>query len=245
TDIHGDFLGEIAVRHGGCDLGDVTHLIRQVVRHEIHIIGEVLPGSGHPFHLRLTAQFSFFTDFSGEAPYLRSKRGELFHHRIDGVLQSQDFALNVDCDLFRKVSTGDGGGHFGDVADLSGQVRRHEVDVIGKVLPSSGDAFYLRLATELSFRTYFTHHASDVGCEGLGLVHHGVDRVFQLQDFAFHVDGDLLGKITARDSRSHLGDIAHLIGQVVCHGVHVIGEVLPGSGDAFYLCLAAELAFGT
>ena len=42
----------------------------------------------------------------------------------------------------------------------------------------------------------------------------------------------------------HLGDVAHLAGQVAGHGVHAVGQVLPGAGDARHRGLAAELAVG-
>ena len=71
-----------------------------------------------------------------------------------------------------------------------------------------------------------------------------VDGVLQLEDLALHVDGDLLRQVAARHGGGHLGDVADLAGQVAGHQVHVVGQVLPGAGDAFDLRLAAELAFG-
>ena len=50
-------------------------------------------------------------------------------------------------------------------------------------------------------------------------------------------------KVAAGDGGGHLGDVADLAGQVAGHQVHVVGQVLPGAGDAFDLRLAAELAF--
>ena len=47
-----------------------------------------------------------------------------------------------------------------------------------------------------------------------------------------------------RDGGRHVGDVAHLAGQVAGHRVHVVGQVLPRAGDALHLGLAAELAFG-
>ncbi len=41
-----------------------------------------------------------------------------------------------------------------------------------------------------------------------------------------------------------VGDVTHLAGQVAGHRVNVVGEILPGAGDARHLGLAAELAFG-
>jgi hypothetical protein len=47
-----------------------------------------------------------------------AKRVELVHHRVDRVLELEDLALDVDGDLLGEVAVGDGGGDFGDVADL-------------------------------------------------------------------------------------------------------------------------------
>ena len=44
--------------------------------------------------------------------------------------QFEDFTLHVDGDLARQISTGHGGGNFGDVTDLAGKVTGHEVYVI-------------------------------------------------------------------------------------------------------------------
>src|SRR6185312_1469348 len=110
---------------------------------------------------------------------------------VEGVFQQQDFAAHVDGDLLRQIAAGDGGGDFGDVADLGGQIARHEVDVVGQVLPGAGDAGDLGLAAQLAFGADFAGHACHFGGEGVELIDHGVDGVLQLQDFAFHVHGDL------------------------------------------------------
>ena len=51
-------------------------------------------------------------------------------------------------------------------------------------------------------------------------------------------------QVAARDGGGDVGDVAHLAGQVGRHRVDVVGQVLPGAGDAAHLRLAAELAFG-
>ena len=43
------------------------------------------------------------------------------------VLQLEDFAPHIDRDLPRKVAVRHGGGHFGDVADLRGEIRAIEL----------------------------------------------------------------------------------------------------------------------
>ena len=103
---------------------------------------------------------------------------------------------------------------------------------------------HLRLATELAFGAHLLRHARHFGSEGVELVHHGVDGVLQLQDLAFDIDGDLLGKVAIRDRRGDLGDVAHLAGQVRGHEIDVFRQVLPRAGNALDLRLATELAFG-
>jgi HAMP domain-containing protein len=83
---------------------------------------------------------------AGHAGDLRRKRVELVHHGIDGVLELEDFAFDVDGDLLGKVAARHGGGHLGDIADLAGEILRHQVDVVGEVRPGTGDAGHLRLA---------------------------------------------------------------------------------------------------
>ena len=88
-----------------------------------------------------------------------AKRVELVDHRVDGVLELEDLALHVDGDLLRQVAARHGGGHFGDVADLAGQVAGHGVHVVGQVLPGAADAFDLRLAAEPAFGADLARHA--------------------------------------------------------------------------------------
>ena len=99
----------------------------------------------------LAAELAFGADLARDARHLRGEAVELIDHRVDGVLQLEDLALDVDGDLARQVAARDGGRDLGDVAHLAGQVRRHRVDVVGQVLPGAGDAGHLGLAAELAF----------------------------------------------------------------------------------------------
>src|SRR4029078_7019601 len=130
-----------------------------------------------------------------------------------------------------QVALRDRGRDFGDVADLAGQVRRHRVDAVGQVLPSAGDAAHHGLAAELAFGADLARHARDFRGKGVELVHHGVDGVLELENFALHVDGNLARKIAASDRSGDLGDVADLGGEVARHRVHAVGQVLPGAGD--------------
>ena len=123
--VDGDLLGQVAVGHGGRHLGDVAHLAGEVGGHGVDVVGEVLPGAGHAGHLRLAAELALGADLARHARHFRGEAVELVDHRVDGVLQLEDLAAHVDGDLLRQVAVGDGGGHFGDVAHLAGEVGGH------------------------------------------------------------------------------------------------------------------------
>src|SRR5262249_21608296 len=114
----------------------------------------------------------------------------------------------------------------------------------GEVLPGAGDAGHLRLTAELAFSTDFTCNTRHLAGEGVELVHHGVDGVLELEDLAFHVDGDLAGEVAARHGGGHLRGVAQLGGEVAGHGVDAVGQVFPGAGDARHVGLAAQPPFG-
>ena len=53
---------------------------------------------------------------------------------------------------------------------------------------------HIGLTAELTFGTDFTGHASHFRRERTQLIHHRIDGVFQLENFAVHVDRDFLGQ---------------------------------------------------
>ena len=126
----------------------------------------------------------------------------------------------------------DGGGHLRDVAHLAGQVAGHEVHVVGEIFPGAGHAGHDGLAAELAFGADLARHARHFGGEGTQLVHHRVDGFLELQDFAAHVHRDLARQVAVGHGDGHLGDVAHLAGEVRGHRVHVVGEVLPHAAGA-------------
>src|SRR5207253_1866043 len=194
-DVHGDLLGEVARRHGGGHFGDIADLSGEVAGHEVDAVGEVLPGAGDARDVGLPAELSFRADFAGHASHFCATRFRLIDHRVDGVLQLQDFALDVDGDLLGEVAGRHGRGHIGDVADLGGEVAGHRVDAVGQILPGAGDALDVGLAAEPPFGADLAGHAGDFGGKRPQLIHHRVDGVLQLQDLALHVHGDLLGQV--------------------------------------------------
>ena len=163
----------------------------RLLRHEVDVVGQVLPGAGDARHLRLAAELAFGADFARHARHFRGKGVELVHHGVDGVLQLENLALHVDGDLARQVAARHGRRHLGDVAHLRGQVAGHGVDAVGQVLPGAGDAGHVGLAAEPAFGADLARHARHLAGEAVELVHHGVEGFLELQDFAAHVDGDL------------------------------------------------------
>ena len=64
------------------------------------------------------------------------------------------------------------------------------------------------------------------------------------EDLAADFDGDLLRQVAVGDRGGDARHVAELHGEVAGQLVDVVGQVLPGAGDAADLRLAAELAFG-
>src|SRR5262249_25539253 len=142
---------------------------------------------------------------------------ELVHHRVDGVLQLEDLAAYVHRDLARKVAARHGGGHLGNVSYLRCEICREEVDVVGQILPRSGNAWPDGLTAKRAVAADFTRDARHFRCERTQLVHHRIDGFLQLEDFSANVDGDFLREVSVGDSDSNFGDVANLSGQVVRH----------------------------
>src|SRR5262249_37532310 len=147
--VHGDLLRQVAVGDGLRDVGDVANLRGQVAGHGVDGVGEVLPGAGHAVDPGLAAELASEARRGGHARDLGGDGAELVDHRVDGVLELEDLALDVDGDLARQVTVGDGGRHLGDVANLGGEVAGHGVDGVGEIAPGARHAFDPGLAAEL------------------------------------------------------------------------------------------------
>src|SRR5204863_245303 len=102
---------------------------------EIHGVGQIFPRAGNAFNARLTAERTFRTHFARYTRHFRRERTELIHHRVDRVLQFQDFATDIDGDLLRQVAVRDRSRDLRDVTHLTGQVAGHRVHRIGEILP--------------------------------------------------------------------------------------------------------------
>ena len=159
-------------------------------------------------------------------------------------LSSRISPLHVHRDLLVELAAGDGGRHFGDVADLRVRLPAIEFTLSVRSFQVPPTPGYARLTAQLPFGAHLARHAGHLGGERAQLVHHGVDGVLELENLALHVHRDLLGQVAVRHRGRHFGDVAHLRREVAGHQVHVVGEVLPGPADARHLGLTAQLAFG-
>src|SRR5262249_5952029 len=163
-------------------------------------------GTGDARHVGLAAQPTFGADLAGDARHLAGEPVELVNHRVERFFELKDFAAHVDGDLARQVAAGDRGCDLGDVAHLRGQVAGHRVDAVGQVLPGAGDARDFSLAAELAVGADLAGDAGHLGGEGVELIDHGVDGLFQLEDFTADVHRDLFGQIALRHRGRDLRD---------------------------------------
>src|SRR5205823_3399565 len=245
ADVDGDLLGEVALGDGGRHLGDVAHVRREIAGHEIDVVGEVFPNSDHALHLGLAAQLALGTDFARPGRDFGVEGVELVDHDVDGVLQLEDLALHLDRDLFGEVAFLHRGRDLGDVAHLGREVGRELIHLQGQVFPGPGRPRHAGLTAQPALGAHFARHPADLAGEGVELVDHRVDRVLEPEDLAANVDRDLFREVAPGDRGRDLRDVAHLGGQVAGHVVDVVRQVLPNTGDAGHLGLAAELPFRT
>src|SRR5262249_59121447 len=117
------------------------------------------------------------------------------------------FVSDVDGALARRVAPGDGGGRFGNVAHLRRKGAGHRIDAVGQVLPRTADAGHLRLPAKLAFGADFARDARDFGRKRVELIDHRIEGVFQLENFAAHVDGDLARQVATPADGRPLADL--------------------------------------
>ena len=75
--------------------------------HRVDVVGEVLPRAGDAGHLGLAAELALGADLARDAAHFGGEGVQLVDHRVDGVLQLENLALDVDGDLARQVAAGD------------------------------------------------------------------------------------------------------------------------------------------
>src|SRR5205807_2491512 len=88
----GDLLGQVALGHGGGDLGDVADLAGEVPGQLVDVVGEGLPRAADPGDVGLAAELAVGADLPGDPGDLVGEARELVDHRVDGVLEFGDLA---------------------------------------------------------------------------------------------------------------------------------------------------------
>src|SRR5262249_61869351 len=116
--VYGELLSEVAGGDGRHDFHDAAHLLGEVGRHDVDVVGEVFPRAGHAGYFGLTAEFSFGADFTRHAVDFAGESVQLIEHGVDGVLQLENFAFHVNRDFAREVALRHGGGYFGQCGRL-------------------------------------------------------------------------------------------------------------------------------
>ena len=180
-----------------------------------------------PGHLGLAAEDADRPHLARHAGHLLGEQAQRVGHGVDRLGQRRDLALGLDGDLAREVAVGDRGRRLGDLADLVGEVGRHDVHRVGEVLPRPGHARDLGLAAEPALGADLARDARDLLGEEPQRVGHRVHRLRQRRDLALGLDGHLLREVAAGHRAGHLGDLADLVGEVRGHDVHRVGEVAP------------------
>jgi hypothetical protein len=138
-----------------------------------------------PGHDGLTAELAFGADFARDARDFGRERTQLMNHRVDGFLELQNLAADVDRDVLGQVAVGDGDRDLGDVPDLRRQVAGHLVDRVGQLFPDARHASDLGLAAEFAFGADFARDARDFRREDRQLVDHLVDQLRGPQELTF------------------------------------------------------------
>jgi hypothetical protein len=156
---HRDRAGKVALGHGGRHVGDRAHLVGEVGGELVHVVGQVAPQAGGARHARLAAEPAFDADLAGHVGHLVAEGRQRLDHEVDRLGQRGDLALGVHRQLALEVALRHRGHDVGDAAHLVGEVGRHQVHVVGEILPGAADARHLRLAAELAFGADLAGHA--------------------------------------------------------------------------------------
>ena len=147
-------------------------------------------------------------------------------------------------DRSRQIALGHRSRNFGDRPHLIRQVCSQTVDVVRQIAPRAGRARNVRLSAQLALDADLARDRSHLIGKDCQRVGHVVDGIGQLGNFALGFDCQLAFQIAVGHCGNDAGDAAHLISQVACHRIHIVGQVFPGSCDSAHIRLAAELSFG-
>ena len=166
-------------------------------------------------------------------------------HGVDVVFQFRHLATGFDLNGSGQIAFGDGGGNFGDRANLVGQIVSKQVDIARKVLPGTGSARNVSLTTEPAFHTDFAGDGRHLVGKGGECASHVVNRLGKSSNLALCVHTQFLGKFTIGHGSHDFHNAADLLSQVSSHHVDVVRQIFPRACNAGHLSLTSEFAFGS
>ena len=138
--IDGYFLGQVTFGHSGRHVGDVAHLTRQVRRHVVHIVRQVLPDAAHVGHRGLAAELALGAHFLGHAGHLTSKNIQVVNRLVDGFGHQLEVARHRNLEAFVEVAAADVLEHLAHFKHRYGDTVHQTVDVGEHVAPEAGRA---------------------------------------------------------------------------------------------------------
>ena len=104
---------------------------REIGGQQVDVAGEILPGAGGSGDVRLPSEPAVHAYFAGHVSHLIGEGGERIGHVVDRVSERRDLALGLHGEALGEVAVGHGRDDLHDAAHLLGEVRGHEVDVVG------------------------------------------------------------------------------------------------------------------
>jgi len=126
-----EVLFEIAMATAGHHLDDARAPAPSGWRHHVDCVGQIRPRAGNP-GTAAGRRAAFVPTSTRHTGHFRGEGIELINHRVDGVLQLEDFRPSRPTVICAEVAAARRRCHLGDVAHLSRQWRRAG-DVVGQV----------------------------------------------------------------------------------------------------------------
>ena len=131
---------------------------------------------------------------------------------------------------------------------MSREIAGHQIDVLGKIFPGAGDAFYFGLAAELSLRAYFTRHPRNFRRKCAQLIDHGVynfcrAQKLSLERLSFDLGGHRFGQIPFCDSADHARHFTRGTNQILYQNVDAPDGIGPTVGHVVQRCPLCDSAF--
>ena len=209
------FWRQVAVGHRGRRPGRCADLAGQVRRHEVDVVGEVLPGAGDAAHLRPGRRACPRCRPRGRRGSPRRRTTESWSTIVLMVSLSSRISPRASTVIFCDRSP------WATAVVTWAMLRTWSVRFAAMKLTLSVRSRQVpetpsTSAWPPSLPSVPTSRATRVtsSANERELVDHRVDGVLELEDLALGVDGDLLGQVALGHRGRDLGDVAHLAGQV-------------------------------